>query len=52
MREKIWLNDDWQFTETCTDDFLRGEHESVVKTVRLPHTVRETPYDYFDESCS
>ena len=50
MREKIWLNDDWQFTETCTDDFLRGEHESVVKTVRLPHTVRETPYDYFDES--
>ena len=43
MREKIDLNRNWQFTENF-DDF------SAPVTVSLPHTCRETPYDYFDES--
>ena len=40
--QKIDLNRDWEFTEHF-DDF------SNPVTVSLPHTCRETPYDYFDE---
>lgn len=50
MRERIWLNNDWEFTDTCTEAFLRGGGAEQVSRVRLPHTVCETPYDYFDES--
>ena len=42
MRQHIDLNRDWEFTEDF-DDF------SSPVTVSLPHTCRETPYDYFDE---
>ena len=43
MRQRIELNRDWAFTENY-EDF------SGATTVSLPHTCRETPYDYFDES--
>lgn len=43
MRQHIDLNRDWEFTE----DF-RDFSDPVI--VSLPHTCRETPYDYFDES--
>ena len=43
MRRRIELNRDWAFTENY-EDF------SGAKIVSLPHTCRETPYDYFDES--
>ena len=43
MRQHIDLNRGWEFTEHF-DDF------SDPVTVSLPHTCRETPYDYFDES--
>lgn len=43
MRQHIDLNRDWEFTERF-DDF------SSPAIVSLPHTCRETPYDYFDES--
>ncbi len=43
MTKRIDLNRDWKFTENY-DDF------SAAETVSLPHTCRETPYDYFDES--
>ncbi len=43
MRERIDLNRGWEFTEDF-DDF------SGARVVSLPHTCRETPYDYFDES--
>ena len=42
MMQKLDLNRDWDFTENCND------FGSPV-TVSLPHTCRETPYDYFDE---
>ena len=52
MNKTISLNNDWQFTSCCTDDFLCGENGCApVSSVRLPHTCREVPYDYFDESC-
>ena len=43
MRQHINLNRDWEFTEHF------GDFSHPI-TVSLPHTCRETPYDYFDES--
>ncbi|MBQ9459754.1 MAG: glycoside hydrolase family 2 protein [Oscillospiraceae bacterium] len=43
MTQRINWNRDWEFTEDF-DDFSRAV------TVALPHTCRETPYNYFDES--
>ena len=39
---RIYINNDWEFTET-----LSGE--AHWKPVRLPHTCRELPYHYFSE---
>lgn len=47
MRE--YLNEDWEYVDGFTEEFLSFAGEA--KRVRLPHTVTETPYDYFDESC-
>lgn len=38
----ISFNDNWLFTESFDDGFDRA------KTVRLPHTVHEIPYNYID----
>ena len=35
----------WEFTETCTEAFLRGEPVET-ESVRLPHTCREVPLHY------
>ncbi len=43
MRQRVDLNRDWEFTEDFADF-------GAAVTVSLPHTCRETPYDYFDES--
>ena len=48
MRTIIQLNDGWEFTPVFDSDFLSGAGEAA--TVRLPHTCKVTPYDYFDES--
>ena len=57
MKRRIYLNDDWSFTETFTEDFLKEDYEENLKdknhiltSVRLPHTCKETPFHYFDES--
>ncbi len=47
--EKRPLNFGWEFVFECSDGFLRGEAADV-SVVDLPHTVVETPFDYFDES--
>ena len=50
MYKKILLNDGWEFTEKWSEGFLKGAFSQDIQKVRLPHTVKETPYDYFDES--
>ncbi len=50
LREKIALNRGWEFTEAFSEAFLRGEAAEGIAVVDLPHTCRETPYNYFDES--
>lgn len=47
MRQTIPINNDWEFTPEWTDEFLSGGGEA--EAVRLPHTCKITPYDYFDE---
>lgn len=46
MQKRLYWNDNWQFMPTYTgkEDWKQAE------TVRLPHTVKETPFHYFDES--
>ncbi len=50
MSERIYLNDKWHFTEKFTDELLKpGYDAGELEEVRLPHTVKETPFNYFDE---
>ena len=46
---RIALNNGWEFTEQFSQPFLNMEIMEGVVSVRLPHTCRQTPYDYFDE---
>ena len=44
---KIYLNRDWDFTENYTESLL--SNTLGTKKVTIPHTVKETPFHYFDE---
>lgn len=48
---KIWLNNDWEFTERFSERLFDPSYRAGLRQVRLPHTVKETPLHYFDESC-
>ncbi len=51
MSERIYINNDWKFTKSYSDELANpGFNESGMEDVRLPHTVAETPFNYFDES--
>ena len=49
MRITKSFNNGWQFCENWSEGFAKGE-ECDTAEVRLPHTCRETPFNYFDES--
>ena len=49
MGKKIFLNRDWKFWEKFQDDMIRKKMEGGA-CVSIPHTCRETPFHYFDES--
>ncbi|MBR6382085.1 MAG: glycoside hydrolase family 2 protein [Lachnospiraceae bacterium] len=51
MRQKIDLNDGWLFTQQFTEALLSPEtDEASLTPAELPHTVKELPFHYFDES--
>lgn len=51
MTHRFYLNDDWLFTEQFEDSLAAPEYpENTLHPVRLPHTCKETPFHYFDES--
>lgn len=51
MGKRIYLNDEWVFNEKFSDKFLGGlEDFSDVSNIRIPHSCKETKYNYFDES--
>lgn len=45
-----YWNNDWYFAEEVSDALLEKEYPCELEKVRLPHTVKEVPYHYFDES--
>ena len=45
-----YLDNDWFFTENFDEKLLEKGIDSSLKAVRIPHTVKETPIHYFDES--
>ena len=50
MDNRYYLNDNWLFSFECTDEMLGSDPpETGMEHVRLPHTVIQTPYQYFDE---
>ena len=47
---RIYLNDGWKFKEQFElSDKEPGCSEFGWKEVRIPHTVKELPFHYFDE---
>ncbi|MCR5101585.1 MAG: glycoside hydrolase family 2 protein [Butyrivibrio sp.] len=57
MSEKIYLNNNWKFStefkekflSKSSDYFLKDKEDKGIYSVRIPHSVAETPYNYFDE---
>ena len=49
MGARIYWNEGWEFTQTFTEKVFQKDEK--LKSVRLPHTVKETPFNNFDESC-
>ncbi len=50
MYKKIYLNDNWKFSFDLKDRMTEPSYdESLMEDVRLPHTVKATPFNYFDE---
>ncbi|MBR5421163.1 MAG: glycoside hydrolase family 2 protein [Lachnospiraceae bacterium] len=49
MRAKLPLNDKWEFRENFDTDMLSAGELKDACSVRIPHTVKELPYHYFDD---
>ncbi|MCQ2081731.1 MAG: glycoside hydrolase family 2 protein [Lachnospiraceae bacterium] len=48
--DRMYLNNDWQFLDSYCDELLTEEKSwKEAKKVRIPHTVKELPFHYFDE---
>ena len=51
MSERIYLNEDWFFTEHYSSELNAPDYDDTsLSKVRIPHTCKETPLHYFDES--
>jgi Na+/phosphate symporter len=46
---KIYINDGWGFTENFTEELHAKDCSIPLSEIRVPHTVKETPFNYFDE---
>ena len=49
MGQRIYLDRKWKFNENFTEDMIKVPMRDS-QTVSIPHTVKETPLSYFDES--
>ncbi len=45
---RIYLNNDWLFAEEFKEEYIFGNTDDM-KSVRIPHTTKELPYNYFSE---
>ena len=49
--DKIYIDNDWYFSEEFNEKMASASPElSGMTKVRIPHTVKELDYHYFDES--
>lgn len=48
--DRLYLNEGWEFTAQFSEELLKADCGEELQRVRLPHTVAETPFSYFDES--
>ena len=46
---KIYINNGWQFAEEFKEEYIYGSVDDSMTEVRLPHTTRELPFNYFSE---
>lgn len=49
MRERIYQMRDWHFSEQFEERMIKEPIGEDAKSVTLPHTVKELPFNYFDE---
>ena len=47
---RMYINRNWQFVPEFKEELLQSENWNDSEKVTLPHTVKETPFHYFDES--
>jgi len=47
---RFYMDNDWRFSEEFSEEMINtGYDTSAMKCVRIPHTVKELPFHYFDE---
>lgn len=46
---RLYINDGWLFSENFREEYLGGATDRSFKEIRIPHTVKELPYNYFSE---
>lgn len=50
VAERIYINNEWKYLDHYeNEDLLKREIWDDAKDVRIPHTVKELPFHYFDE---
>ncbi len=47
---RIYINNDWQFNREFDEAMTSPAYVGPCETVRIPHSVVTTPFNYFDES--
>ena len=50
LTKRIYLNYDWKFSDAYEEEMLIDENYSSYENINLPHTCKETPFNYFDEN--
>ena len=46
---KIYLNNDWLFATEFKEEYVSGNIDERMVSVRIPHTTKELPFNYFSE---
>lgn len=51
MENRYYINNNWKFSEAYNQEMIQQTYDdSCMEEVRIPHTCKELPYHYFDES--
>ena len=51
MRKKLYFNNEWKFKSEFNEAMVKADYQdSNFENVRIPHTVAETSFNYFDDA--